>query len=187
MTHRRSGGLCWCFKCRWERGRPELDGRPGPEQAVPWFRTCCQDGWLARGWFCRGCGRDEASGRHIAARGIYGCLGCWQMSCLSQCVCGRELPVRNWHYFSCPSCYWVLTRQLVRHLLEQFGQWSHIHERIFSFLIEDWFPRSKGLAEVRKHGLLQCKQAELLRVDGARRGAGEPEREGPAVAQGGGG
>ena len=29
--------------------------------------------------------------------------------------------------------------------------------------------------------------AELLRVDGAHRGAGAPEREGPAAAQGGGG
>ena len=156
MTHRRSGGLCWCFKCRWERGRPDLDGRPGPEQAGPWVRTCCQDGWLARGWFCRCCGRDSASGRHIARLGIYGYY--WSL-CVSQCVCGRVLPLHNWNSVSCPGCYWVLTRQLVRHLLEQFGPWSHIHERIFSFLIDEGSDWLTGFAEVRQHGLLQGKQA----------------------------
>ena len=75
---------------------------------------------------------------------------------------------------SCGSCYWVLTRQLVRHLLEVIGPWSHIHERIFIFLIEsrtygdslsnDARYRAEDLAEVRLYGLLQGNPKHTPRV-----------------------
>ena len=128
-----TGAACFCSLCGWERRRPELYGRPGPEQAGPWVRTCCQDGWLARGWFCRWCGRDQFWGGQGILRGIYGAVLHSPMLCRKYCVCGNQLPIFDWKYISCRSCYWVLTRQLVRHLLEQFGPWSHIHDSIFIF------------------------------------------------------
>ena len=138
---------------------------PFPGQAAePIFLTCCQDGWLARGWFCRWCGRDEESGRQETARGIYdGRSNDWS-DMPSHCECGYELQGwNNLNVTSCGSCYWVLTRQFVRHLLEVIGPWSHIHERIFIFLIEsrtysdtesnDAMSRAEDLAEVRLYGL----------------------------------
>ena len=116
-------------------------GRLGPEEAGPWVRTCCKDGWLERGWFCRWRGRDKLSGAKAGVRGIYGFRFRWPVHIRSHCVCGHEIPALQGKYVSCPSCYWVLTRQLVRHFLEQFGPWSHIHESIFIFLMEDFDPR----------------------------------------------
>ena len=78
--------------------------------------------------------------------------------------------MRKWNCVSCPSCYWVLTRQLVRHLLEQFGPWSHIHESIFIFLIQERFGvmrrndagyRLMSFAEVWQHGLLQGQRSSF--------------------------
>ena len=70
----------------------------------------------------------------------------------------------RWDYVSCRSCYWVLTRQLVRRLLEVFGPWSHIHELIFLFLIESRLLHWEllGFAEVRQHGLLQSAAGQGL-------------------------
>ena len=96
-------------------------------------------------------------------RGIYGCMLHTPELCRKYCVCGQELPWFDWRCIFCRSCYWVLTRQLVRHLLEQFGPWSHIHESIFIFLIQAHAVmrrtsaghRFMTFAEVRQHGRLQ--------------------------------
>ena len=155
---------CWCRACRRELA-PGPYGGSDPDQAEPWVRGCCQDGWLAKGWCCRWCGRDEDSGRQGAARGIYGGRANYRESGLESlyCACGLKVPYTKWNYASCRSCYWVLTRQLVRRFLKVFGPWSQIHDGIFLFLIETRFNhedpstdalyRADGLAEVRQHGL----------------------------------
>ena len=155
---------CWCRACRRELA-PGPYGGSDPDQAEPWVRGCCQDGWLAKGWCCRWCGRDEDSGRQGAARGIYGGRANYRESGLESlyCACGLKFPYTKWNYASCRSCYWVLTRQLVRRFLKVFGPWTQIHDSIFLFLIETRFNhedpstdvlyRADGLAEVRQHGL----------------------------------
>ena len=97
-------------------------------------------------------------------------------------VCGTSLPSKI-NSGSCRACYWVLTRQLVRRLVERFGRWSEIHDRIFRFLTEPHIhpgndPRSEErcrvdvLAEVRQHGLLQGSAEPLPGVRLRRREVG---------------
>ena len=159
---------------------PGPSGRSSDAPAEPWVRTCCLDGWLQRGWSCRRCRRDAHSGRRAAARGIYGgrANDCWGMP--SQCACGREL--HSFNYASCRSCYWVLTRQLIRRFLDLLGPWTPLHEHIFSFLIEARTflgdprgepakYRAEDLLEVRLCGLLQgpsshCAGMQRLQLEG---------------------
>ena len=162
-----------------------LDGRSVPEQKESWVRKCCQEGWLARGWFCRWCGRDEDSGWQGAARGIFGDRAKEREDVrrgFGYCACGCCLGF-DWNYGSCRACYWVLTRQLVRRLLELCGSWSPIHDRIFLFLIGPQIrgrlgqvtaARSQmdGLAEVRLLGVLQGSARPQQGVRRGRQGVG---------------
>ena len=98
------------------------------------------------------------------------------------CGCGSQFLWES-NSDSCRACYWVLTRQLVRRLVERFGRWSEIHDRIFRFLTEPHIhrgndPRSEAryrvdvLAEVRQHGLLQGSAEPLPGVRLRRREVG---------------
>ena len=128
---------CWCYVCRFKKV-PGPYGRPGWEALVPSGQSCCKEAWLARGWFCRWCGRDEATGSKQAARGIYGGLINSFYDCPDFCECGWEL--RAWGKFnlaSCGSCWWVCSLQLNTWLCRLLGGgWSSIHELIWMFLIE---------------------------------------------------
>ena len=162
-----------------------LDGRSVPEQKDSWVRKCCQEGWLARGWFCRWCGRNEDSGWQGAARGIFGDRAKEREDVrrgFGYCACGCCLGF-DWNYGSCRACYWVLTRQLVRRFVERFGSWSHIHDSIFLFLIGPQIrgrfgqitaARSQmdGLAEVRLLGVLQGSARPQQGVRRGRQGVG---------------
>ena len=128
-------------------------------------RTCCRGAWLLQGWLCRYCGRDAEIGPEEAARGIFGGRSHDWNDMPSFCECGWEL--RGWtnfNYSSCGSCYWVLTMQLVRRLLQDFGPWSQIHDNIFECLLEPpcygvrpaeaASERAKDLESVRLYGQL---------------------------------
>ena len=129
-------GICWCRQCLFEMV-PGPYGSPGWDRFVPEGQTCCTEAWAARGWFCRWCGKDHATGSEEAARGIYGgrFWDFWGMP--EHCECGEEL--RGWTNFnlaSCGSCWWVCTQQLVGRLLQLLGPWSPIHDCIWMCLIE---------------------------------------------------
>ena len=129
-------GVCWCRSCT-IRQVPGPYGSPGWELLVPEGQTCCTEAWLARGWFCRWCGKDETTGYCEAASGIYGGLF-WDFDDHpSYCECGWELQGwTNFNLASCGSCWWVCTKQLAGRLLQLFGPWSDIHDSIWMCLIE---------------------------------------------------
>jgi len=166
---------CWCRSCRFVRV-PGPYGRRGWERLVPEGQACCTEAWLARGWFCRWCGRDEETGSKQAARGIYGGLSWDFFDCPSSCECGWEL--RAWGNFnlaSCESCWWICTLQLKASLIRLLGGgWSQIHELIWMFLIEapQWgcgrkeavAARTWMLARIRNYGLQSEGQAPFCQL-----------------------
>ena len=94
-------GVCWCRSCT-IREVPGPYGSPGWELFVPEGQTCCTEAWLARGWFCRWCGKDETTGYCEAASGIYGGLFWDVYDHQSYCECGWEL--HGWTNLSLASC-----------------------------------------------------------------------------------
>ena len=167
--------VCWCPSCRFEKV-PGPYGRRGWEAFVPRGQVCCTEAWLARGWFCRWCGRDEETGSKQVARGIYGGLYWDFFECPSFCECGWEL--RAWGNFnlaSCGSCWWICTLQLKARLFRLLGGgWSPIHELIWMFLIEaaQWgcdqkeaaAARTWMLARIRDYGRQSAGQAPLCQL-----------------------
>jgi len=125
--------VCWCRRCR----RTLMPGPYGWLWPADDVRFCCRDSWLARGWFCRWCGRDDHSGTELATWGVYGSRSSDIHVAPSWCECGWEL--QGWRYFnwaSCGSCWTVCTRQLVHRLWELLDYWSEPHELIFAFLVD---------------------------------------------------
>ena len=158
--------VCWCRTCRrkLEHGRfLRLHDGSGRAQAEPWVRTCCQDMWLGLGWFCHWCGRSQDWGTETTAQGIYGGRDNDIMESPLQCECGCRL-AQQFNYTSCRGCYWVITRHLVRRFLAVLGPWSHLHEHIFSYLIEPRLRRapSRGSVGSRAGDLVDVRQCGLL-------------------------
>jgi len=161
-------GVCWC-RCCLGRMVPGPWGSRGWERFVPEGTRCCEEAWLARGWFCRWCGKDGDTGTFEAARGIYGGISRDFMDMPSWCECGWEL--RGWVNYnlaSCGSCWWACTQQLVAFFLKLLGPWSEIHDNIFLCLIEGpcWAARPADeeadilwmLEQIREFGLsIACK------------------------------
>ena len=152
---------CWCRGCT-RRKVPGPYGWHGPALAQPVVRACCRDAWVARGWFCRWCGRDSYSGWQETARGIYGGLHKDWEDMPDHCACGSRL--RSWqNYAACGGCYWVITIQIVRRFHNLFRGWSEIQELIFMCLIdsalccqtdsEEATYREQDLQDVRRYGL----------------------------------
>ena len=121
--------VCWRRHCR-QGHVPRPYGYP-PEQPAHQVRSCCKDSWLARGWFCRWCGRDELTGFYNTHRGIYGSCHPFVAGSLgSWCACGFKFPER-WLYFnwtSCGSCWMVMTQQLIRFFAKWIGPWSEAQD-----------------------------------------------------------
>ena len=139
--------ICWCSQCR-RSHVPGPYGWPAEEWSAHQVRSCCKDSWLADGWFCRWCGRDERSGFQKASWGIYGSGYRLTKKTLGWCECGWKF-CQRWNYFnwsSCGSCWMVITHQLVKLFLKLFGPWEEVHDLIFKFLIDSpsWvFPPSE--------------------------------------------
>ena len=136
---------------------------------MPEGTRCCEQAWLARGWFCRWRGKDSDTGTFEAARGIYGGISRDFMDMPSWCECGWEL--RGWVNYTLASrgsCWWVCTQQLVAFFLKRLGPWSEIHDNTFLCLIEGpcWAARPADeeadilwiLEQIREFGLsVACK------------------------------
>jgi len=107
-----------------------LNELPAEEWSAHQVRSCCKDSWLADGWFCRWCGRDERSGHQKASWGIYGSGYRLTKKTLGWCECEWKF-CQRWNYFnwsSCGSCWMVMTHQLVKCFLKLFGpsSWGYL-------------------------------------------------------------